>query len=97
MWRRIVSSNLKTLAADVTAASSPRRSIATTARHVGGFSLTANRSAVSVIPRHFSSESVETVTKKKVEDVMPIATGHEKEELEAELEVTLNAFLIIHI
>nr|VDD52444.1 unnamed protein product [Brassica oleracea] len=38
------------------------------------------------IPRHFSSESVETVAKKKVEDVMPIATGHEKEELEAELE-----------
>jgi hypothetical protein len=28
-------------------------------------------------------------TKKKVEDVMPIATGHEREELEAELEVSL--------
>ncbi|KAG2329225.1 hypothetical protein Bca52824_000405 [Brassica carinata] len=27
-----------------------------------------------------------TIAKKKVEDVMPIATGHEKEELEAELE-----------
>jgi len=25
--------------------------------------------------------------KKRVEDVMPIATGHEREELEAELEV----------
>ena len=33
---------------------------------------------------------VETVAKKKVEDVMPIATGHEKEELEAELEVISN-------
>ena len=34
---------------------------------------------------------VETsVKKKKVEDVMPIATGHEKEELEAELEVVPN-------
>lgn len=31
--------------------------------------------------------AVETPAKKKVEDVMPIATGHEKEELEAELEV----------
>lgn len=28
------------------------------------------------------------VTKKKVEDIMPIATGHEREELEAELEVS---------
>ncbi|CAL9220983.1 unnamed protein product [Arabidopsis halleri] len=88
MWRRIVSSQLKTLAADVVAAS-PRRSLAATVRPVG-FYLAANRSAISassfVIPRHFSSESVETPAKKKVEDVMPIATGHEKEELEAELE-----------
>ncbi|KAG2246384.1 hypothetical protein Bca52824_086012 [Brassica carinata] len=82
MWRRIVSSHLKTLAA----AASRRRSIATTVTPVG-FYLSANLSAYSsVIPRHFSSESVETVAKKKVEDVMPIATGHEKEELEAELE-----------
>ncbi|KAF8090029.1 hypothetical protein N665_0490s0025 [Sinapis alba] len=87
MWRRIVSSHLKTLAADVVGAS-PRRSIATTARPAG-FYLAANRSVVSassVIPRNFSSESVESVAKKKVEDVMAIATGHEKEELEAELE-----------
>lgn len=28
-----------------------------------------------------------SVGKKRVEDVMPIATGHEREELEAELEV----------
>ncbi|VVA97753.1 unnamed protein product [Arabis nemorensis] len=88
MWRRIVSSHLKTLAADV-AAASPRRSIAATARPVG-FYPGANRSAISasssVIPRHFCSGSVETPAKKKVEDVMPIATGHEKEELEAELE-----------
>lgn len=27
----------------------------------------------------------DTAVKKRVEDVMPIATGHEKEELEAEL------------
>ncbi|RID71652.1 hypothetical protein BRARA_C03577 [Brassica rapa] len=89
MWRRIVSSGLKTLASDLTASSPPCRSIATTVRPAGSY-LAASRSAISasssVIPRHFSSESVETVAKKKVEDVMPIATGHEKEELEAELE-----------
>ncbi|XP_056858371.1 cytochrome c oxidase subunit 5b-1, mitochondrial-like isoform X2 [Raphanus sativus] len=86
MWRRIVSSHLKTLAA----AASPRRSIATTAARPVR---TANRSAIpasssSVIPRHFFSTESETIVtkKKKVEDVMPIATGHEKEELEAELE-----------
>ncbi|CAH8327402.1 unnamed protein product [Eruca vesicaria subsp. sativa] len=84
MWRRIVSSHLKTLAADI-AAASPRRSIATTARPVR-LHLAANPANSSVIPRCFSSESVETIAKKKVEDVMPIATGHEKEELEAELE-----------
>ncbi|KAF8086590.1 hypothetical protein N665_0620s0026 [Sinapis alba] len=83
MWRRIVSSHLKTLAADVAAASS-RRSIVTTARPVR-FYRAANPASSSVIHRRFSSESVETVVK-KVEDVMPIATGHEKEELEAELE-----------
>ncbi|KAF2614576.1 hypothetical protein F2Q70_00010029 [Brassica cretica] len=92
MWRRIVSSGLKTLASDLAAASPPCRSIAATARPAGSY-LAANRSAISassssVIPRHFSSESVveTSVKKKKVEDVMPIATGHEKEELEAELE-----------
>ncbi|KAL0787953.1 hypothetical protein Bca101_004199 [Brassica carinata] len=90
MWRRIVSSGLKTLASDLAAASPPCRSIAATARPAGSY-LAANRSAISassVTPRHFSSESVveTSVKKKKVEDVMPIATGHEKEELEAELE-----------
>ncbi|KAF2546022.1 hypothetical protein F2Q70_00023350 [Brassica cretica] len=87
MWRRIVSSHLKALAADV-AAASPRRSIATTTARPVGFHRADNpASSSSVIPRCFSSESgVETLGKKKVEDVMPIATGHEKEELEAELE-----------
>ncbi|KAJ0249254.1 Cytochrome c oxidase subunit 5b-1 [Hirschfeldia incana] len=87
MWRRIVSSGLKTLASDVAAAASPPcRSITATARPAG-FYLASHRSVISssVIARHFSSES-ETPAKKKVEDVMPIATGHEKEELEAELE-----------
>ncbi|XP_056842143.1 cytochrome c oxidase subunit 5b-1, mitochondrial isoform X1 [Raphanus sativus] len=86
MWRRIVSSGLKTLAADVAVASPSRRWIAGSARPVG-FYLTAGRSSASFITRHFSSEPVGTTpATKKVEDVMPIATGHEKEELEAELE-----------
>lgn len=36
----------------------------------------------------------DTAVKRRVEDVMPIATGHEKEELEAELEVLLCLILI---
>ncbi|GKC93494.1 cytochrome c oxidase subunit 5B-1, mitochondrial, partial [Tanacetum coccineum] len=38
------------------------------------------RPPVTVVTRHFSGVT------KKVEDVMPIATGHEREELEAEIE-----------
>ncbi|CAF2061210.1 unnamed protein product [Brassica oleracea] len=75
--------------ADV-AAASPRRSIATTTARPVGFHRVANpASSSSVIHRCFSSKSVETIAKKEVEDVMPIATGHEKEELEAELELSL--------
>lgn len=37
---------------------------------------------------------VENVVK-KVEDVMPIATGHEREELEAELQVSYHHVLLI--
>lgn len=33
-----------------------------------------------------------TTVKKKVEDVMPIATGHEREEIEASLEVNFILF-----
>ncbi|KAL0823993.1 hypothetical protein Bca101_047670 [Brassica carinata] len=38
--------------------------------------------------------AMETIAKKKVEDVMPIATGHEKEELDAELEVIPCVFFL---
>ncbi|TMW80963.1 hypothetical protein EJD97_013233 [Solanum chilense] len=47
-------------------------------------SLAAFRSSVTFFPCHFSTVSENVV--KKVEDVMPIATGHEREELEAELQ-----------
>ncbi|XP_059644082.1 cytochrome c oxidase subunit 5b-1, mitochondrial-like isoform X2 [Cornus florida] len=36
--------------------------------------------------RRFSSASENVVSKKRVEDIMPIATGHEREEIEAELQ-----------
>lgn len=35
------------------------------------------------------AETILSKGKKRVEDVMPIATGHEREELEAELEVCI--------
>nr|GMC68812.1 putative cytochrome C oxidase subunit 5B-like [Ipomoea batatas]GMC73362.1 putative cytochrome C oxidase subunit 5B-like [Ipomoea batatas] len=44
------------------------------------------RPSVALPSRHFSAESETVVSKKRVEDVMPIATGHEREELEAELQ-----------
>ncbi|XP_054794226.1 cytochrome c oxidase subunit 5b-1, mitochondrial-like isoform X1 [Prosopis cineraria] len=83
MWRRLVSSHLKSLA---TLSAPPSRSAPIAAR----FTL-HNSSCLSpssyFLSRHFSTESVgDNVVKKKVEDVMPIATGHEREELEAELE-----------
>ncbi|KEH28722.1 putative cytochrome-c oxidase [Medicago truncatula] len=57
--------------------------------------LTSRRSpssavAVSLLSRHhFSTQSSDDSTtgiKKKVEDVVPIATGHEREEIQAQLE-----------
>lgn len=48
---------------------------------------------------HGSVCSIEAATalKKKVEDVMPIATGHEREELEAELEVILYPRIFVFV
>ncbi|KAI3759649.1 hypothetical protein L6452_07622 [Arctium lappa] len=43
------------------------------------------RPCASIISRHISSVAG-NVSKKRVEDIMPIATGHEREELEAEIE-----------
>ncbi|KAE9453529.1 hypothetical protein C3L33_14598, partial [Rhododendron williamsianum] len=40
----------------------------------------------TAVSRHFTADSSTAVSKKKVENVMPIATGHEREELEAELQ-----------
>ena len=49
-------------------------------------SSTSIRPSSYLFSRHFSTDSDILKGKKKVEDVMPIATGHEREELEASLE-----------
>ncbi|XP_058226774.1 cytochrome c oxidase subunit 5b-1, mitochondrial-like [Rhododendron vialii] len=70
MWRRL---------------STPLRTLATATRS-STLNRSAHRPAVAAFYRHFASDSENVVSKKRVEDVMPIATGHEREELEAELE-----------
>ncbi|KAI4355711.1 hypothetical protein L6164_004458 [Bauhinia variegata] len=82
MWRRFVASHLKSLA---TVAASPSRSVSTASRFANSTPPFVYRSESS-LTRYFGTESGSTALKKKVEDVMPIATGHEREELEAELE-----------
>ncbi|KAK7349150.1 hypothetical protein VNO77_06289 [Canavalia gladiata] len=76
MWRRLLSSHLKTLAL-VSSSSTPRSASAAAALP----------RSTALFSRYFSTQSEDTTSiKKKVEDVMPIATGHEREELQAELE-----------
>ncbi|XAR50579.1 Cytochrome-c oxidase [Bertholletia excelsa] len=80
MWRRL-SVHLRTLA--------PRRSAPQLRRFAAAnasSSTTLWRIAATQLPRHFASDSGNVTSKKRIEDVMPIATGHEREELEAELE-----------
>ncbi|KAL2926248.1 Cytochrome c oxidase subunit 5b-2 mitochondrial [Bienertia sinuspersici] len=83
MWRRIVFSQLRTLSSTSSSSSSsaiikPSFSVARR------FTSSSFRSSSSVLSRSFSTDA--ELAKKKVEDVMPIATGHEREELEAELQ-----------
>lgn len=83
MWRRALYAHLRTVASAATASSCPSlprgsELVAATAA--------ANRASPFFVARHFSVDAGNVVSKKKVEDVMPIATGHEREELEAELE-----------
>lgn len=97
MWRRIVSSpHLKTLASS--SHSHPRSAVAGL-RFAGLSRHVATQSGIFTV--HFSS-SIELFlilihfdlvvivagsVKKTVEDVVPIATGHEREEIQADLEV----------
>ncbi|KAK7381605.1 hypothetical protein VNO80_00151 [Phaseolus coccineus] len=76
MLRRFLYSHLKTLAAASSSSLTPRSA-----------SAAARFPALSRSSRYFSTQSEDaTAIKKKVEDIMPIATGHEREELQAELE-----------
>ncbi|KAL3366483.1 hypothetical protein AABB24_011259 [Solanum stoloniferum] len=81
MWRRL-SSQVRTLSPLRSTAKSNRLSAA--AATSLSSSLATSRPTVPFISRHFSTASANVV--KKVEDVMPIATGHEREELEAEIQ-----------
>ncbi|KAK4267511.1 hypothetical protein QN277_024284 [Acacia crassicarpa] len=80
MWRRIFSSQLRSIA---TLSSSSSRSAFTPSRFGINTSSFVNRSS-SVLPRHFSS--ADAAIRKTVEDIIPIATGHEREEIEADLQ-----------
>nr|GMC77676.1 putative cytochrome C oxidase subunit 5B-like [Ipomoea batatas] len=82
MWRRLSIQLLRSTPksgrfASAAAASSSSSTYSSTA---------VLRPSVALPSRHFSAESETVVSKKRVEDVMPIATGHEREELEAELQ-----------
>ncbi|KAI8529488.1 hypothetical protein RHMOL_Rhmol12G0228400 [Rhododendron molle] len=78
MWRRL---------------SKPLRTLTTTNLHSSATAATVSSPPppphlpiFTAVSRHFTADSSTAVSKKKVEDVMPIATGHEREELEAELQ-----------
>ncbi|EFH64098.1 hypothetical protein ARALYDRAFT_477231 [Arabidopsis lyrata subsp. lyrata] len=87
MWRRIVSSHLKSISAGWSCAAPSCRHAVVETTHL---SLSTRASSIpaysSVFSRQIGSTAADTAVKRRVEDVMPIATGHEKEELEAELE-----------
>ncbi|KAL8170602.1 hypothetical protein V2J09_022406 [Rumex salicifolius] len=81
MWRRIVTSELQSL-----------KSCSSSCRFASRLSSPAlsrsHAAPSSFLSRHFSTgaENVVSKSNKRVEDVMPIATGHEREEIQAELE-----------
>ncbi|XP_022153669.1 cytochrome c oxidase subunit 5b-2, mitochondrial-like [Momordica charantia] len=88
MWRRLLSSHLKSLkprTSSSTAPSPPSGSISRAARRPASSHVSSSPS-VSLFARHYGAEAAGAGLKKKVGDVMPIATGHEREELEAALE-----------
>ncbi|KAH9603322.1 hypothetical protein KSS87_011514 [Heliosperma pusillum] len=81
MLRRTVFSNIKTLISSYSSYSSYSPSAISKAS-----SILSPRIATAFVPRAFSTDAAVSKPKPKIEDVMPIATGHEREELEAELE-----------
>ncbi|KAM7480380.1 hypothetical protein LguiA_028593 [Lonicera macranthoides] len=81
MWRRLCT-QLRAV--------TPSRSTSTPRRYIDGnippSSSSPFRPTLARLSLRFSSEAENVVSKKRVEDVVPIATGHEREELEAELQ-----------
>ncbi|XP_022949516.1 cytochrome c oxidase subunit 5b-2, mitochondrial-like [Cucurbita moschata] len=88
MWRRLLYSQLKalkSLPSSSTSASAPLGCISQATR-LAASSRVSHSPSVSLFARHYASDSADTGLKKKAEDVIPIVTGHEREELEASLE-----------
>ncbi|VFQ66252.1 unnamed protein product [Cuscuta campestris] len=78
MWRRLSIQLLRSAPKSGRFAAAPSSSTSSFAA--------ALRPSLSVHSRGFGADSASGAVKKRVEDVMPIATGHEREEIEAELE-----------
>lgn len=101
MWRRLFSSpHLKTLSSSTLSHSHPRStavplrfaSLSRTVATQSGILFLLFTSAIASFINFNSFFVVVTVAgsiKKRVEDVVPIATGHEREEIQADLEVLL--------
>ncbi|KAK9677186.1 hypothetical protein RND81_11G126400 [Saponaria officinalis] len=82
MWRRTFLSNLKTLISSPSSSSAiSKPSSFLSPRLTSSF-----RPSLFFLSRTLSTHAEVSKTKTKIEEVMPIATGHEREELEAELE-----------
>ncbi|KAK4748252.1 hypothetical protein SAY87_014838 [Trapa incisa] len=86
MWRRLAYSHLKTLAAGSTSPALLRSASSTPRFVISRCMASPSPAAASLFAHHHFSSNSATAVKWNVEDVMPIATGHEREELEAELE-----------
>ncbi|XP_019458411.1 PREDICTED: putative cytochrome c oxidase subunit 5b-like [Lupinus angustifolius] len=78
MWRKLFSSNLKSLSITT----SHLRSASAAFRFVD---TATPPSSSSFVARFLTTQSGGEI-KKRVEDVVPIATGHEREEIQAELQ-----------
>ncbi|GMH17659.1 hypothetical protein Nepgr_019500 [Nepenthes gracilis] len=87
MWRRVVYSHLQAIAS-ISSSRSATKLASASRRLTTAHSATLFRRYSCEFRRQFSSESENVVSKPKktVEDIMPIATGHEREELEADIE-----------
>ncbi|RVW81662.1 Cytochrome c oxidase subunit 5b-2, mitochondrial [Vitis vinifera] len=89
MWRGRLSAQLQTLARSRSAANLTRLVTGDINRSFISPSPAPFRRTASLFSRQFSAESADNAVskeKKRIEDVMPIATGHEREELEAALD-----------